>query len=156
MNEPNWAKLLSMIYSKESSVPALITEGHIFVENTDLDVDDVQDSIKILFRHELIEKSPTTARALVAKENSGSIPDKDASLILSEKGFDVAHKREQNKNSTEINDSIRRLTLILAIAALIQALSAVAQVGKPESFAILGGSILLVIIGVFAIEYNWY
>jgi len=157
MSEPNWAKVLFFIYgSNQISILAEIKENHIIVEETDLDVEEVDGSLKTLQKWGLIKKEAYTAKGLLLVDSDTSIPDEESEYVLTEKGFNVAHDREQNKKSQRINDSIRGLTVILAIAALIQAVSAVATVDKPEVFVVIVGSVIFLLIGFLLLHYDWY
>lgn len=144
MSEPDWAKVLQQIYQNKNGKikwPLQADRWKKSIDGTGLSFDQEDEAIQFLHESGLLQKV------------DGKM---DRSRQLTKRGFDVAHEREQNKKSTEINDSIRKLTLILAIAALIQAISAVAQVDTPEAFVISGGSFLFLIIGYLSLEYGWY
>jgi len=144
MTEPDWAKVLQQIYQNKNGKikwPLQADGWKSSIDGTKLSFEQENEAITFLHESGLLQKV------------DGKM---DRERQLTKRGFDVAHKREQNKKSAEINDSIRKLTLILAIAALIQAISAVAQVNFPENIVITLGSLLFMIIGYLSLEYGWY
>ena len=157
MSEPDWAKLLNYLYK----IP-----GDLYVTETSAPENEPIDTYFQKKLRESINFSPKVDEEAVfgymlrdmQENNLIEIERNQSSVTLSmtEKGFNIAHEREQNKKSQQINDSIRGLTVILAVAALIQAVSAVATVDTPEVFAVIAGSVIFLLIGFLILHYNWY
>ena len=143
-NNRKWAVVLLYLYDKG---PILydsdneLGESHNQVSDLDLTVEELTNTLSRMRNWNLVEYNTSTEDGVVKKK-----------YTLTEKGFNVAHQREQNNSREEINRSLVLLTWILAASALIQAFSAV--VTTPEYIrpwvAISAISILIIFgIGVF-------
>ena len=149
MSEPNWTSILEYLYKNEKIIEYKNSEPIKDLEILDdvdcINKDNFSETMGYMRDLDLVEYSTEAIDGDTIKRFS-----------LTETGLKVAHDREQKRESQQINDSIRNLTLILAIAALIQAISAVATVDRPEVFVILGGSFVLLIMGVLILHYGLY
>lgn len=140
MSEPDWAKLLSIIYnqtgetkfktdSEREILPMVISEkDDIKFEPIPFKPDELKQTVDYLDRMDLVD-----VRAVSHREE---IDEWLKSVSLAKKGFDVAHEREQNRGQKAINKDIKNLTVILALTASIQALAAVFSVKLPYQYLI--------------------
>jgi len=157
MAEPDWAKLLDYLYKipgdlyvSEASTPQNEPIDRYFQnklrENIDFSSKVDEETIFGYMLRDMQENN-----LIEVERNQSSV-----TLSMTEKGFNVAHEREQNKKSQYTNKSINRLTWVLAIAAMIQALSAVFTVDPPAMYFIAIGSVFLLVFGAVGIKYGPY
>lgn len=131
MNDPDWAKLLIHVYQNEGQLfligPYNEDEGSFqsFYEEIREDID---------FSEEISEESDLTV-TLHQMHEFGLIDyelqEHGCRIELKEKGFDVAHDREMNRNQQRTNLGVGVLTAFLAVGSILQGYSAFLSI---ESF----------------------
>lgn len=151
MSESNWARLLSELYNREESIKIPLQE-----ESHDLSMEDIRNENLEDFQQEELETSIDflAENGMIeyhydGKEHRNDSPDYQV-LQITTKGFDVAHDRELQKSQQElsrdnkqINQGIMVLTVILALSALIQAVSSVFVLEGSERTLMMGATTLI-------------
>lgn len=145
MKEPNWTEVLEYFYQNRETVQYLVgervSESSDIAESLKLEAHEIDEILNDMEDLGLldIEFSPTI---------HGEYKTEMVTYSLSEKGFNVAHDREQNERSKEINQSLVMLTWILAGAALIQAVVAIftSGVGQQTELSLFSIFILLAVL----------
>lgn len=138
MEEPDWAKVLSVLYAEEDSVyrqmEGDLSESHNLVTESGLEADNVEGALAFLRDQGLIETG--TAGGMVP-EGEEEVRSTHIEYELTEKGFEVAHKRELREqqqdlmeNQNKSTDTLADFTIILAVTALVQALAAIISVPR--------------------------
>ncbi|GAB6880153.1 hypothetical protein JCM17823_24270 [Halorubrum gandharaense] len=154
MSKPEWSKILDYLYTSQETVDYHRHELETMGISRDLSIDgnDLRNELDNMVEMGIIDKSD------LYKNTASFVSDNSdmTRYTLSQKGFDVAHERQQKIRSEKTNKSIRNLTVILAIAALIQAISTVATVEMPEVLVVIGGSMVFLIIGLIGLERSWF
>lgn len=166
MSEPNWAKIIGYLYHSRTGrvEPPIYERGeshgvirsHPFVEELDLSKKEAANAlfqanefgfIELKHHKEGIIKAENLKFDMFKKGSPELNSDlAEYALRLSNKGFDVAHDREQNKEQKSINKDIRNLTKIIALTAILQGLAAVFSVKLPHPLLITFIFVLVVII----------
>lgn len=117
MDNPDWAKILTMMYEESPEVPTTtISEDHPFVRGTDLDVEAATGATSNLERWGLLDTEVTH----VSMDNPSHerVPE-EWGYHLSNDGFNVAHEREQSRQRNRINHALVFLTFVLVLAQII-------------------------------------
>lgn len=138
MEEPDWAKVLSILYAEEDSIyreiKGELSESHDLVTESGLETDKVEAALAFLRDQGLVE---TGGAGHEVPEGGGEARATHIEYELTEKGFEVAHERElQNKQETQ-NRIVAAFTVLVGISALVQAVSVVATQTGPMQW-ILG------------------
>lgn len=135
MTEPNWAKVLRVLYEKEGEV-----EYHEFDKGDSVDVTVPKGSA---FEHISLEKGELSSAIQflddngLVKKTGGSPTNFTDKVQLLKDGFAVAHERRLRERQHELtqiqvhaNGTMANFTIILGIMALFQALAAIVVVPK--------------------------
>lgn len=112
MDEPNWAKVLEIIYKSNNGEiwwPLEADDTEKTIDGTNLSQEKENDAINYLQKMDLLEK---------AEKDGGRVRQ------LTIDGFSVAHEREINQNQQKTNLGIGMLTMFLAIGSVMQGYSA--------------------------------
>lgn len=137
MDEPDWAKVLEVLYNEEDSVyreiEGELSSSHDLVEKSELTVDEVNSALVFLREQGLVEQEGVGQRVTKNEEEQWT----HIKYELKEKGFDVAHERELRKKQQnlteeqkEATDTLADFTVILGVTALVQALAAVVSASR--------------------------
>lgn len=120
MQRPDWAQMLNVIYENGGSATyheprdGGLSPENPFIEETRLTEEEVHEAVDLLRNASLVRNVRTGG-------GSGEI----VSLGLTEKGFDVAHERMIQERQERHDRVIAGFTVVLGVAALIQALKAI-------------------------------
>lgn len=164
MEQPDWAKVLQVIYDRGGRV-AFITGGPVPEDYSMPPADFIPDEKKLIPNQYLDEEDTlsnfrTLKRVgLVGEVTENDIPEghHDARVEhplvkvfeLTQEGFNVAHERELRKQQETHNRVLTAFTVLVGISALIQAVSVVATQSIPMQL-ILG---FISISGALAFAY---
>lgn len=110
MAEDTWAKALHAVYQATGEL-----ERDELAEAADIDTEEVRPALAFLERHSLIEEGET--------------------LTLTEKGFDVARKREMELSQFETNLYLAAFTFVLSLAIVLQTAYQIQGLGLPGKVA---------------------
>jgi|GEM_PF-6041510 len=105
----NWGILLHYIYTHENDWKYYkdgIHTDHDFMQEVDLEEEEVHTAFEFLVKHELIE---------IDYEDGGG---GEGAISLSKKGFEVAREREVQRNNYDINRATVFLSIFAAIASV--------------------------------------
>ena len=117
MDNPDWAKVLQILYEGAPEMYDIaITEDHIFVQETGLKKDTVENAVEKLEEWSLIKKEQ---RSILRDPEEESVLIPDFGYQLSEEGFKVAYDREISRRDAHINQALVIFTFVLAVAELI-------------------------------------
>lgn len=114
----NWAQVLYVIYYIEEAAeyPRHGDEHeNRLVEETELDVGEVREAIDYMVRHGLAEYQEQD----IQRKDDGD--EQTWSIILTDKGFDIAHRREIAKRESATGYTIGVFTIVVAFSALLDA-----------------------------------
>lgn len=135
IEQQNWAELLLFLYSREEKwesfgrgKPSYIDSDHPLVKRTNLNKSQVKSALSFLEEHNLIRD------------------DGSGFFKLTPRGFEVVHEREMKERELRNHSIIAFLTVILALGALGQILSALQSFDLPVSWLLLP-AILVMMIG---------
>lgn len=146
MGEPDWAKVLSVLYAEENSVyreiQGEISESHDLVTKSGLATDNVEGALAYLRDQGLVE---TEFAGHEVSEFGGEVQSSHIGYELTQKGFDVAHEREMNIRQEKHDRVISAFTVVLGAAALVQARVALDTLPYPQSVLISGFMIFVMI-----------
>jgi hypothetical protein len=146
MEDPNWSKVLHVLYQEASETPTEnITDDHLFVVQTDLDADDAEDAVSSLKNWDLVD------RVVIGTKNyepETGEAEKIHGYELKKEGFEVAHERELKKQQHTTNENIAFFTFILVLTAVVQAAAAALQIqgGGVSTLALIFILIMLMVL----------
>lgn len=128
MAEPDWSKLMFVLYEKEGRVryPRIdsddfdladfnYSEDHPF-QQIDLNKYEIDDAVSYLRRADLVVSDEK--RVDLPKEHDGSFRTING-IALNERGFDVAHERELAKRRDRTNTALVVFTFTLVLVGLV-------------------------------------
>ena len=160
MADPNWAKILHTVYEEEEAAIIRpysdVQESYVLRSETGLGESEVLRAI------EYLERQGLTEREQFWEDESDEI------ISLTEKGFDVAHERQIQKeqqslietqnnairNQSKATDTLANFTIILGAAALIQAFAAVVSAPRYNGFLLATYFALLIVLWVKRDEWS--
>lgn len=132
-NDPNWARVLDAFYEHGLQVknPDHVKDALAEISgHTDLDPIEIREEINYLRDVGLL--TPLAGGGL---------------CHLTEEGFQVAHERAQTNREQRTNMRIAALTVVLGLAAIVQAMAAAFQLqNQLYSYGLAGSAVLLAVI----------
>lgn len=153
MSEPEWAKVLEVFYEHNLGFehdPENIPRNAVEKFNKyDVDIIKNWDQLSYLKNVGLLEYETITVHPTADQTVDVTF------LVLSEKGFDVAHKRELTTRQDNTNRMLTVVTVGLFIAALIQALASYYSVA-PTYRGVMGIGTAVIIGGFIFFMYEAY
>lgn len=153
MSEPDWAKVLYVLYSVNEpiSTPANLEEtppDNKLIQETDLEADEIEECLVFLRRQGLIEM-PTFASEEIDSEGE----ERDIRNInLMQDGFRVAHDREQAFRERRTNSAVAVFTSVLAVTAILETLI----IYVTEELTLLQTTTMAAIILLLVFGVGWY
>lgn len=155
MQEPNWARVLNLLYTEETPF-ALPLDDEKSVELGDigdlaisarvnLSAEEIANSADFLYEQGLI--------FMDHRDDEESVPDPAQNEIsLTPDGFEVAHDRQMQKNQLRTNLGIGILTIFLVFGALLQGYSAYLNHDAPfDRLVLLIVAGIAGIVGIFVL-----
>lgn len=161
MNDPDWAKVMNHLYESQGTVFLSDIEGdedHTYEELYDLLHAEVGFSEEITNHRETSDMVHNMQEVgLIDYE----VQQNGCKIDLTEKGFDVAHEREMNRNQQMTNIGIGILTAFLVIGSLLQGYSAYLSHSNPSdqlallSIVAIGGLAGFMVVGLMTGQSVW-
>lgn len=152
--EPDWAKVLRVLYEEggelNRKVEGGLTEDHVLVVESGLEKEDVDVGLAFLRDQELIDPS----WAGQEEDESGETRATHIQYTLTEKGFDVAHRRELVQQQDKTNRMLTIVTVGLFVAALIQALASFYSVDPSNRWEMALGTIILMAALIYSTHWT--
>lgn len=150
MNDPDWAKLLKLLYESQGTIFLIDPEGdneHTYKELYNLLSKEVDFSNKITNHLEASEMIHNMQEVGLIHYN---IQPYGIQIKLSEKGFDVAHEREISKSRQKTNRKSTNLSAYLVLGIIAQALSSFLAPNRPWANILY----LLVLLGILLLVFT--
>lgn len=117
MSEPDWAKILRVMYrGSPRTLTTTVTEDHPFVTMTDLDAKSANTAAMDLERWGLLDTKPIN---ITFDTETLETVTEDWGYELSNDGFNVVHERELSHDRNRINHAIVFLTFFLVLAEIV-------------------------------------
>ena len=151
MSQSNWTEILHLMYEQNIDSPsANIDENHPFATKSSLGIDEAEDAVNKLTEWGLLEM-----KVIHEGYNKLEKVPIEYGYELTEKGFDVAHERELKEESQKTNFSLMALTAILALTALIQAISSVLILDGAEKGSMMIATTFILLLIVYISYKSW-
>lgn len=147
--DPNWGRVLDVLYEQEGKLYFIpkegVAPGHPLVKETGLDSDDVNPAIRRLRSVGLVELTEHRMR-----DDTEDIDQRGDFIMLSQRGFEVAHDRDKANRQQQINKSLVLFTFALVVVGVIDIIPSGAAFGIgtfqiPGLFVQLSTAILLLL-----------
>jgi hypothetical protein len=131
-SKSNWSQVLLAFYRQpdgritQFNLAHYVPENHKLCEETGLSGDEVQDSLKYLIDDVELIRIESNA------------PDEDQEYVLNRDGFEVSHQLVKDNRRETQNAMLVGFTLVLAISAVLQALTNISEIEGTLSIILYG------------------